>query len=1339
MSSAKDSQEATFPKERSGFNSSTKVKRKLGKTMIDPHAPLAEFGKLDFDPLILLEAPQRCVAPTSWVGHIPFAFWLVRMARPKIFVELGTHSGNSYCAFCQAVAEDELPTSCYAVDTWRGDDQAGHYGPEILLDLRHHHDKRYSAFSTLLQSTFDDALSSFGNGTVDLLHIDGCHTYEAVKHDFEAWKPKLSSSAIVLFHDTEVRESSFGVWRFWEELQSKYANFNFPHCHGLGVIAIGEIRPALTPLFNARRRQTTKIKKLFGTIGGALRENADARLRLDRAVDERAAAVAEAVALRHDIATLEQRFSNDDIVTQQMDGFQVDKIFQVVADQLKGMRSEFDAQIETIAAHGSTLATEIAGVRTQLGGLSDRIAASSPDHDVQVRALVGIREVLMVVQSVQEQIKTELANFPQHLTAALDRGGRMQNERIEELAELGRNTLSRVLDIASASEDMRAKMAFEREKQSSEITAVSEAVDTHLANLTQSLTAALDRGGRMQNERIEELADLGRNTLSRVLDIASASEDMRAKMAFEREKQSSEITAVSEAVDAHVANLTQHLTAALDRGGRMQNERIEELKGIGAEGLAVLESLKTDIIKRQSADVERVAERLKQTQVEAASLQERLSGLVLDAAIAWTRYSDLLRHVEHLASANGRDEIAELREVIEEGLLDARKQKASVLSRRYAPPPVCFETDAQDRTIFGVAALPVQLPTRPVKPENAAMVFVRLMVGDGPSERPRFTVVCAADETDIHFDDLVESIRKAAIQDRVEIFARVSNERPIPNSEPLQTSKQGLISELNEIIRDRALGETVALLSAPGIFGEEWMSGFETVFENNPLVAGANGIILNDTTKVCWSGASFSLEHGWQIPEYRVESDDYHVSTAAKLEGIVTGFVALVPDLFRELGGLSENCGSLAAALLEFSNRVFAMGFEIYQAPGARYILAAEGEGNARSTLQRFQIVARNVPLQGFRRRPRVLVVDALTPTPDKDAGSVDAYWGMRLLQSLGYEVTFVPMYATEHAGRYTDILRSNGVYCPVAPQLITPLHFIENHGKDYDLIVLYRVVVAYLLVDLCRRVAPQSKIIFHTVDLHFLREERHANLLQSPEAISQAQNTKIEELRCIRSVDATILVSRHEQDLVGQLVPAAKLFLVPVMYPVPGRLAPRRGRNAVIFVGGFGHGPNADAAIFLIDEIWGLIRRQMPELTLIIAGSNPPDDILKRHDPAKGVEILGFVPDLGPLYSRSLVNLAPLRFGAGIKGKIIAAMAVGVPTVATSIAAEGMGLTNEKDVLIRDDPHAIAESVVRLCRDEGLWGRISDNAFITAQAEFSVDAQVTRWRKILRWLSLPN
>lgn len=212
-------------------------------------------------------------AMSAWTEHVPFAFWLVSTFKPRVYVELGTHYGMSYFAACQTVAKYGLQTRCYAVDTWQGDAHAGFYSDEVFRQVDDYNTKAYAKFSTLLRMRFDEALDKIEDGSVDLLHVDGRHFYDDVKDDFESWMPKLSDRAIVIFHDTEVRENDFGVWKLWQELECKYPSFNFHHGHGLGVIAYGKnVDPALAAFCAASLDESTAniIRQVYRGLGVSL-------------------------------------------------------------------------------------------------------------------------------------------------------------------------------------------------------------------------------------------------------------------------------------------------------------------------------------------------------------------------------------------------------------------------------------------------------------------------------------------------------------------------------------------------------------------------------------------------------------------------------------------------------------------------------------------------------------------------------------------------------------------------------------------------------------------------------------------------------------------------------------------------------------------------------------------------------------------------------------------------------------------------------------------------------------------------------------------------------------
>jgi GT2 family glycosyltransferase len=293
--------------------------------------------------------PER-QATSAWIEHVPFAFWLVDVLRPRTIVELGTQNGVSYSAMCQGVKTLGLATSCFAIDTWKGDEHAGFYSEDVYRNFEAFHGPRYSAFSQLIRSSFDEAVHYFEEGSIDLLHIDGMHSYECVKHDYRSWLPKLSTNAIVLFHDTNVREKRFGVFRFWSEITAERLHFNFIHGHGLGVLGLGcNYSGALRILFDAEKDNLllSSIRETFASLGRSVRALIE-KSAVDQSLSERSSEIG---ALRQALAAREDEVAE-------------------IRDRVDSRSSEIGALRQALAARED----EIAEIRNQVAAIKRGVA-----------------------------------------------------------------------------------------------------------------------------------------------------------------------------------------------------------------------------------------------------------------------------------------------------------------------------------------------------------------------------------------------------------------------------------------------------------------------------------------------------------------------------------------------------------------------------------------------------------------------------------------------------------------------------------------------------------------------------------------------------------------------------------------------------------------------------------------------------------------------------------------------------------------------------------------------------------------------------------------------------
>jgi hypothetical protein len=198
---------------------------------------------------------------------MPFGYDIVAATRPGVTVELGTQGGLSFFTFCQSIKENDIDGVCYAVDTWEGEEHTGKYDETIFQSVQEHARKEYAGFSYLMRMLFSEALNHFDNESIDLLHIDGLHTYAAVKEDFETWYPKVKPGGVILFHDVYARMMDFGAWKFWQELAEQYPSFEFRHGFGLGVLQKPGGKPSNHPLlsilFNSDDEDHAQLRALY--------------------------------------------------------------------------------------------------------------------------------------------------------------------------------------------------------------------------------------------------------------------------------------------------------------------------------------------------------------------------------------------------------------------------------------------------------------------------------------------------------------------------------------------------------------------------------------------------------------------------------------------------------------------------------------------------------------------------------------------------------------------------------------------------------------------------------------------------------------------------------------------------------------------------------------------------------------------------------------------------------------------------------------------------------------------------------------------------------------------
>lgn len=359
----------------------------------------------------------------------------------------------------------------------------------------------------------------------------------------------------------------------------------------------------------------------------------------------------------------------------------------------------------------------------------------------------------------------------------------------------------------------------------------------------------------------------------------------------------------------------------------------------------------------------------------------------------------------------------------------------------------------------------------------------------------------------------------------------------------------------------------------------------------------------------------------------------------------------------------------------------------------------------------------------------KILVLESHMISPDKDAGSLRMFNLLQEMVGMKLKVDFATMLLAD-AEPYRGMLQDIGVQVLYRPFVPSVEAHLRTHGGEYDYILISRLDTARTLLHLARRHAPAARLIYDTVDLHYLRSERMAALYRRQDLMLQAENIKAHELQIIESADLTLVVSPVEKEILSAERPDARVEVLPTILDTCDNVANFDDRRHILFIGGFLHTPNIDAVDFFVADVFPLILREIPDMKFYIVGSHPPEEVRQLQSPS--VIVTGFVDDPGKYFGGIRLSVAPLRYGAGVKGKINMSMAYGVPVVATPLAVEGMHLTHEHDALVGDSASTLAQCVVRAYQDRDLWQRLSANGRSNVEQHFSRHVAGTTLRRLL-------
>lgn len=635
------------------------------------------------------------------------------------------------------------------------------------------------------------------------------------------------------------------------------------------------------------------------------------------------------------------------------------------------------------------------------------------------------------------------------------------------------------------------------------------------------------------------------------------------------------------------------------------------------------------------------------------------------------------------------------------------------------------------------------------------------MVFPVPSKKPEVSIVVPAYNNWKYTLNCLKSIAKntdggyevvvvddASNDETAEVLSEVKNLHLVTNKQ-----NAGFLESCNRGAR-ASKGKYILFLNNDTMVTKGWLPpllelikradvgivGSKLVYPGGTLQE-AGGIIWNDG-----SGWNYGRGDDSDKPEYNYVREVDYCSGAS---------LAVKRELFEKIGGFDERFkpGYYEDADLCFAIRN--LGYRVMYQPMS-VIVHFEGVScgtDTSSGIKKYQEINKPkfvekwspvlqkhhyppVAENAFLARDRVsgkriLVIDSYVPTYDKDAGSFDMLSMLKILVELGNKVTFIGDNLLR-LEPYTQGLQQKGIEVIYTPYVFSVEDYIKKCGRFFDVVILSRANIAMKHFASIKRDCIRAKVVYDTVDLHYLRQSRQASIENDEKLLKQAEETKANELYLAKNSDITFVVSSVEKEILLKEDPSLNVEVI--IRSVHSATMPQKSfseRKDILFIGGFFHLPNVDAVVYFVKEIFPLVKQRMPDVRFYIVGSNPPKEVLSLQSDA--VMVTGYVEDVAPYFENCKVFVAPLRYGAGVKGKILLSMSYGMPVVTTSIGSEGIGLVDGQNVLVADDPQEFAQKVILLCNEEELWSKLSRNSLEHIRRCFSYEMAREQFKELMK------